>query len=80
MLELLSDGLPHTREELHACLWDENANLSTVKVHISIIRRTLRPLGEDIVCVLFGYPLRVHYRQVKMLDVESAKERLRLAQ
>lgn len=49
MFKLLSDGQPHTRKELKDCLWDELAQLSTIKNHIHYLRKVLRP-DEDIVC------------------------------
>lgn len=66
MLEVLSDGMPHTREELHACLWDEQGALSNIKAHITAIRAKLRPIGEDILCEV-GYKLQFRYRHVRLL-------------
>lgn len=61
MLEVLADGQPHTKKELHACLVDELGPLSNVEFHISEIRRAIKPFGEDILCVFFkrkkGYQL-----------------------
>ena len=51
MLELLSDGLRHTREELHACLFDDLAELASIQPHICRIRKRLVGRGEDILCV-----------------------------
>lgn len=65
MLAVLSDGLPHTRGELHACLWDDHAALQAIRFHISCIRRKLAPLGETIVCEL--HLGTVHYRHVRLL-------------
>ena len=50
MLGVLSDGMRHTRQELHACLSDELAPLSNIQMHISNIRKVLRPIGQDIIC------------------------------
>jgi len=50
MLEVLKDGLPHDRGELHACLGDELAPFSAVRVHITYLRHKLRPKGQDIIC------------------------------
>lgn len=52
LLHTLSDGLPHTRRELHRCLPDDLGALSNIKVHLSAMRKLLRPRGEDILCVL----------------------------
>lgn len=66
MLKLLSDGLPHRREELHACLWDECGAVDNIQIHISHIRKALQPRGEDIVCQLIGYSRQ--YRWVRLLS------------
>lgn len=65
MVELLSDGLPHTRQELHACLSDELGPLSNIRAHLSIMRKKLRTIGEDILCEFVGRKL--HYRLVRLL-------------
>lgn len=66
MLALLRDGLPHLREELHACLYDEMAELSAIQPHLSHIRQKLRPHGEDIICEL--HKRTIHYRHVRLLN------------
>ena len=65
MLRVLADGLPHSRAELHACLWDERGPLSNIKTHLFKIRKVLSLRGEDIVCVL--HRRTVHYRHVRLL-------------
>lgn len=65
MLAILSDGLPHSRQELHACLSDDMGPLSNIQSHISGIRKVLRPKGQDILCEIFNRT--VHYRQVRLL-------------
>lgn len=65
ILAILSDGMPHCRYELLACLEDSEAELRTLQVHISMMRKPIRLRGEDIVCELFdGSP---HYRHIKLL-------------
>lgn len=49
MLNLLGDGLSHTKEELHGCLDDDLAQVECIRAHISDLRKRLRPLGQDIV-------------------------------
>lgn len=50
MLELLSDGEPHSKEELGACLYDELTDADQqVKVQIFRLRKRL-PASEDIRC------------------------------
>jgi DNA-binding CsgD family transcriptional regulator len=65
ILKLLSDGMPHEREEIFKCLNDELSAKRVVFTHLSDIRRVLRPLGQDILTELFeGIP---HYRWVVLL-------------
>lgn len=62
MLALLSDGQPHSREALHALLWDTDAPVGNIHTHISTLRKKLRPLGQWIVC---EYARRtIHYRRI----------------
>jgi hypothetical protein len=66
MLAVLSDGMAHTKAELHSCLPDELGSLDNVKVHVTNIRKKLRLKGEDILCT------RIHmsepiYRHVRIL-------------
>lgn len=50
LLQVLRDGKPHTRKELHACLPDELSNQATIKRHLSCLRRKL-PANNLILCV-----------------------------
>jgi DNA-binding response OmpR family regulator len=68
MLSVLADGMPHRREELHACLWDEAGRLSNICIHISKLRKKLRPKGQHIVCEFINR--RTHYRQIRLLQAE----------
>lgn len=65
IIDVLSDGLPHRREELHACLPDELGDRINLNLHISNIRKKIVGRGEDIVCQLRNR--RIHYRHVRML-------------
>ena len=67
MLDLLSDGLPHLRSELHACCEDELSRpASAVGQRLSKIRKKIRPVGEDIICRL--YHGKLHYQHIKVLS------------
>lgn len=69
MLKVLSDGLPHSKAELHACLPDELGAADNVFRHISAIRKTLRPRGQDVLC---EYRERSRfYRWVRLLGHEG---------
>lgn len=72
ILDVLSDGLAHLREELHACLPDELGPLKNVQNHITAIRRRLRPKGQDIVCVISNRGIR--YMHVRLLVPLSKDE------
>jgi len=65
IVDLLSDGVPHSREELHACLDDDLARLTAAKRHLVEIRKHLRPQGQDIICVLQNR--RIMYQWVRLL-------------
>ena len=65
MMEILADGLPHSRRELHACLPDELGALKNIWTHLSRIRKKVRLKGEEIVCVIHNRT--VHYRLVRLV-------------
>ena len=50
MLELLADGKPHTRRELHALLTDELSGGGAVRRQICEARKIARAQGGEIVC------------------------------
>jgi hypothetical protein len=64
MLEILSDGLPHLRSELHTCC-GPSSEKGTVSWHVHRIRQFLKPKGEAIICVL--HHNRIHYQHVRLL-------------
>lgn len=70
ILNVLSDGLPHRKEELHPCLADELGPLTNLHPHITNIRKKIRPKGEEIVCELVAR--RINYRHVRLLKPLSA--------
>lgn len=65
ILQLLSDGRPHMREEIHECLDDDLAQLSAIKRHLSDMRKHLHPIGETIACVLWNG--KICYQQFRLL-------------
>lgn len=65
MLEILADGMPHTRQELHGCLNDELGALANIKPHIHLIRKKLIPIGETLICEIVHR--RICYRHVRLL-------------
>ncbi len=65
MLKVLSDGLPHKKKELHACLFDDLGSMKNIHAHITSIRKHLRTKGQDVICEYFKR--KIHYRHVKLL-------------
>lgn len=65
IMHVLSDGLPHHRDEVLRCIDDPMASRSNVANHILLVRRKLRPLGHDIVCEL--YRASIYYRHIILL-------------
>jgi DNA-binding CsgD family transcriptional regulator len=65
MLQVLSDGLPHTPQELHSCLWDDQGEVANIRRHIYEMRQKLRPKGHDIVCEVNRR--QTFYRHVRLL-------------
>lgn len=49
MWKILQDGSFHTREQLHACLWDPLAEISAIQYHIHKLREVVGPHGLKIV-------------------------------
>lgn len=48
IMDLLSDGKPHAKDEIRECLWDTMTELRNVHVHITNLRTILRPWGYII--------------------------------
>lgn len=66
ILELLSDGLPHKRCEVHKCLEDDLAQIEAIYPHVSRLRHKLQPKGQDILAVTTG---RItYYQQIRLLN------------
>lgn len=63
--KVLSDGQPHTYEELFACFDDELVGKKNLADQIGAIRTQIHPVGQDIVCTVFNR--RYHYQQVRFL-------------
>lgn len=66
MLDVLRDGEPHHKRELHACLPDDLAAMNAVHFHISTIRNLIRDAGYLIMIQFQGYTAM--YRLVKTVD------------
>lgn len=66
ILRVLSDGQPHTKDELQKCLPDELTSASVVRAHVSNIRKKIHP-EQRIICEMRGNR-RIHYRHVKIIS------------
>jgi hypothetical protein len=60
----MSDGRPHLASEL-VKLIDDHATLDNLQVYVSLIRKELRPRGEDILIKYIDR--RMHYQHVRLL-------------
>jgi len=66
IMSLLSDGMPHRRDEVLDCLGDKLAELSALHAHMTRIRKKINPKGESILCVISGH--RYCYQLVKLVS------------
>lgn len=58
LLDILSDGHPHSIASLKQCLSDEElSSVNSLQFHISNMRKILLPQGRDIVARDGGYRL-----------------------
>lgn len=71
ILEVLSDGKPHHKLELHVCLFDEMGldKNKAVANHVLRIRAKLNPEGYDIACSL-RYR-KTYYTHVRLLSTTA---------
>jgi hypothetical protein len=69
IVDSLSDGYPHSKQDLRQYLPDEIGaaeGRSNLNQHISNIRKKMRPTGRDILCVRARG--QVCYRQVLLIQ------------
>jgi hypothetical protein len=65
IIDLLSDGLPHERNEMCACIAPGSKNVNSLAVHIFYLRQKVRELKQDIVTE--HRRGGIHYRHVILL-------------
>lgn len=65
--DVLRDGMPHSRGELRACINDEFAVESCLRMHLSNVRRKIRP-RRDIMPCYPGPGRALHYRLVRLIN------------
>ena len=66
LLEVLNDGLDHTKDELRLAIGDEHTSDGSVKVAVHNLRKKLLPIGHDVVCIFRNR--RGVYRQVRLIN------------
>jgi hypothetical protein len=72
MLKVLSDGMAHPLDDLRACLSDELAVSSTVRVHLLNLRKKLRTINQDVLCVyVWGRHSKPLYRHVRLITSDD---------
>lgn len=66
IIDVLSDGKAHTYIDLisHA----DVANVPSLKAHVHQLRKILRPLKQDILCLNLGSQRQGMYQQVALLS------------
>lgn len=69
ILELLADGLPHTRKELMSCLFDELSSQGALRVRLCNLNIKLERRGQRVVCELRK---GVFYRHVRLLASDTS--------
>lgn len=68
LLEILSDGMPHSKYQLLEVLDDGLAAVGALRVHITNIRKKL-PAGQIIVCEYARQ--QTFYRHARLLQLAS---------
>ena len=71
MLKTLSDGKPHDIEDFRVCLMDELTEVTTIRQHISDMRKKLRLIGQDIICQWTGRTKRA-YLHVELVPINQS--------
>lgn len=66
ILDILSDGMPHHRSELHRCLNDDMSSTKVLRGHIYLLREKLLKRGENILCEYFKGSFM--YRHVRLIS------------
>lgn len=65
LFDVVSDGLPHPRDELLKAMNDSEATYRNVSWHLVDLRKYLRPKGLDIICELRNRG--IYYRYVRLM-------------
>jgi hypothetical protein len=73
MLEVMSDGLPHSRDELWKCLADQLSKRQAIRPALSRLRIKLREIGEEVVCEL--HKQTIYYRHIRLITSRGDETR-----
>lgn len=65
LVNILQDGMPHSKSELKAALDGEYTSDGSIRVHMHSIRKKLNPLGQTVICEF--YKRNLAYRWVRLL-------------
>ena len=65
LMDLLSDGLPHTKKEMVPCLADPLGGETNVKTHLHNLRKKLLPRNEAVLCVIVGGRIKYQFSPAK---------------
>jgi hypothetical protein len=66
LMNILADGMPHSRKDLIAALPNDQSDFTNLSTHLSNIRKKLAPYGRLVICEI--YNRTVHYRQVRHIN------------
>lgn len=66
ILDVLSDGKSHSRQELIDCLEDAVADRKNLNVHLSNLRARMRPAGHDV--IYCPRHRKAYYRHVVLIS------------
>ena len=72
MLNVLSDGKPHTPEDLHKCLADDMGEINNICRHITTLKRDLVDYGRTVLQV--GRNGARLYQLVEFTPVKPSKK------
>lgn len=70
ILELLSDGKPHSRREIHKECCGPSTEDNTMRVHIHKLRKRLRVIGQDI--TTFRENNVTYYQRVRQISTDDS--------
>lgn len=69
MIEILADGQPHHRDQLFECMENPMNSRAALWFHLGVIRKHLRPRGQNIICELIHRA--IYYRHVQLIAPAS---------